>query len=121
MTVLSLGLNHTTASVDLRGKFAFAVDQLNPVLRSLHDRFQSGARAQQPEVALLSTCNRTELYCAGGEPQQALEWLADHHQLNTHDLTHHTYTLDAQGAVRHAFRVASGLDSMVLEIGRAHV
>ena len=122
MTVLSLGLNHTTASVDLRGKFAFAVDQLNPVLRSLHDRFQSGARAQQPEVALLSTCNRTELYCAahalghhhGNLLHAAADWLAGVGGVSRDELMRHTYVLEGGQAARHAFRVASGLDSMVL-------
>ena len=108
MQLFALGLNHDSAPLAIRERVAFAAEQLQQALAE----FATARRAG--EVAILSTCNRTELYCAGGEPQQALEWLADHHQLNTHDLTHHTYTLDAQGAVRHAFRVASGLDSMVL-------
>jgi len=64
MTVLTLGLNHQTAAVDLRGRFAFAVDQLAPALKHLHERLTGSPQAAQPEVALLSTCNRTELYCA---------------------------------------------------------
>ncbi|PHN95727.1 glutamyl-tRNA reductase, partial [Tenacibaculum discolor] len=63
MTVLTLGLNHTTAAVDLRGRFAFAVDQLAPTLKPLHERLTG---SNHPEVVLLSTCNRTELYCAAG-------------------------------------------------------
>ncbi|MBP9063509.1 MAG: glutamyl-tRNA reductase, partial [Aquabacterium sp.] len=63
MTVLTLGLNHTTAAVDLRGRFAFAVDQLAPALKTLHAQLRGGA---QSEAALLSTCNRTELYIATG-------------------------------------------------------
>ena len=63
MTVLTLGLNHTTAAVDLRGRFAFAVDQLAPTLKAVHQRLTG---TPHPEVALLSTCNRTELYCAAG-------------------------------------------------------
>ena len=65
MSVLALGLNHTTAAVDLRGRFAFAVDQLSPALRTLHTRLAGGQNTPHaPEAALLSTCNRTELYCA---------------------------------------------------------
>jgi glutamyl-tRNA reductase len=122
MTVLSLGLNHTTASVDLRGKFAFAVDQLSPVLRTLHQRLQSVAPGPRPEVALLSTCNRTELYCAAsgvGQHHNALlhatgDWLASVGNVSREELMRHTYLLEGGQAARHAFRVASGLDSMVL-------
>ena len=85
MAVWALGLNHTTAPVDLRGRFAFALDQIAPALSALR-----GALRSQPEAAILSTCNRTEVYCA------------------------HTYVLEDDAAARHAFRVASGLDSMVL-------
>ncbi|MGH6647420.1 glutamyl-tRNA reductase [Aquabacterium sp.] len=124
MTVLTLGLNHTTAAVDLRGRFAFAVDQLGPALKVLHDRLtgipQSSA---QPEVALLSTCNRTELYCAlggswGGQDHHvhhaAMDWLANTGGVGPDELRRHTYMLEGGAAARHAFRVASGLDSMVL-------
>ncbi len=127
MTVLSLGLNHTTASVDLRGRFAFAVDQLSPVLRTLQERFAPSSRTPQAaEVALLSTCNRTELYCAmgglgghhSGHPQGLLhagaDWLASVGGVSREELMRHTYVLEGGQAARHAFRVASGLDSMVL-------
>jgi glutamyl-tRNA reductase len=128
MTVLSLGLNHTTASVDLRGRFAFAVDQLTPVLRTLHQRFQSAPHAPQPEVALLSTCNRTELYCAAGgigASHQGLlhasaDWLASVGSVSREELMRHAYVLEGGQAARHAFRVASGLDSMVLGEPRRH-
>ena len=76
MTVLTLGLNHTTAAVDLRGKFAFAVDQLAPTLKTLHQRLTT---SQHAEVALLSTYNRTELYCAAGDlamPARKLQYAA---------------------------------------------
>ena len=116
MSVLALGLNHTTAAVDLRGRFAFAVDQLAPTLRALHGRLSSA------EAALLSTCNRTELYCAAPGPatpvhhiqRQAVEWLAGVGQVSADELMRHTYVLEGGAAARHAFRVASGLDSMVL-------
>ncbi len=66
------------------------------------------------EGAILSTCNRTEIYCADGDPAQALEWLARYHDLPADVIRPHAYTLPRAEAVRHAFRVASGLDSMVL-------
>ena len=119
MSVLTLGLNHTTAAVDLRGRFAFAVDQLGPTLRTLHQRLTASAH---PEVALLSTCNRTELYCAvggiGGSANAlrhaAVDWLSGVGGVSADELLRHTYTLEGGQAARHAFRVASGLDSMVL-------
>ena len=123
MTVLTLGLNHHTAAVDLRGRFAFAVDQLAPALRQLHERLASPNRqAAHPEVALLSTCNRTELYCSPGHlgasagvvQHAAIDWLAQVGQVSREELLRHTYLLEDGQAARHAFRVASGLDSMVL-------
>jgi glutamyl-tRNA reductase len=68
------------------------------------------------EVAILSTCNRTEIYCAGGEAQmqQTMAWLAQSGGVSAEDLKDHTYALLEADAARHAFRVASGLDSMVL-------
>ncbi|WP_088282364.1 glutamyl-tRNA reductase [Ideonella sp. A 288] len=116
MSVFALGLNHTTAPVDLRGRFAFAPEQLSPALRAFRENLQRVL----PEAALLSTCNRTELYVAA-EPAQvnglvapAIDWLAGHGGVSTDQLRHHTYVLEHRDAARHAFRVASGLDSMVL-------
>ncbi len=116
MSVFALGLNHTTAPVDLRGRFAFAPEQLCPALRAFRERL---ARAL-PEAALLSTCNRTELYVAadpadaGGLVHPAIDWLAAQGNVSTDQLRSHTYVLEHHAAARHAFRVASGLDSMVL-------
>jgi glutamyl-tRNA reductase len=111
MTLWALGLNHTTAPLDLRGRFAFALDQVAPALTRLRQM-----HAQRPEAALLSTCNRTEVYCASGEVQidHTLDWLAQAGQVPVHALQEHTYVLQNGQAARHAFRVASGLDSMVL-------
>lgn len=111
MAVWALGLNHTTAPLDLRGRFAFAVDQMVPVLQGLR-----GALARQPEAAILSTCNRTEVYCAGDRPQveDTLDWLARSGGVSPALLRTHTYLLEDGQVARHAFRVASGLDSMVL-------
>ena len=116
MSVITLGLNHTSAPLDLRGKLAFAPEQIAPVLRAMRERLASAA----PEAALVSTCNRTELYLAtdmakGGElASPAMHLLADHAGLETSHLQQHTYLREGREAARHAFRVASGLDSMVL-------
>ena len=111
MSVWALGLNHHTAPLDLRGRFAFALDQIAPTLRSLR-----ATLACQPEATLLSTCNRTEIYCAGGsgEVEHTLDWLAKSGGVSSTLLRCHAYALHGDQAARHAFRVASGLDSMVL-------
>jgi len=111
MSVFALGLNHTTAPVDLRGRFAFAPEQLAPTLRAFRERLQ-----RVSEVALVSTCNRTELY-VGASPglvAPAVDWLAGMGGVAPHTLREHAYVLEGGAAARHAFRVASGLDSMVL-------
>ena len=111
MAVWALGINHTTAPLDLRGRFAFALDQIGPTLSGLRQ-----ALARQPEAALISTCNRTEIYCAGESTQlePTLDWLAQSGGVSPSVLRSHSYTLENGMAARHAFRVASGLDSMVL-------
>ena len=111
MPVWALGLNHTTAPLDLRGRFAFAIEQIEPTLLALR---RSLSRA--PEAALISTCNRTEIYCAGEQPEleRTLDWLAESGGVSPATLRSHAYTLQDGLAARHAFRVASGLDSMVL-------
>lgn len=116
MSVFALGLNHTTAPLDLRGRFAFAPEQLAPALRTFRERL---ARAM-PEAAIVSTCNRTELYVAA-DPKAAteivrptLDWLAEQGGVSGGHLQDHTYVMEDRAAARHAFRVAAGLDSMVL-------
>ena len=111
MSVWALGINHHTAPLDLRGRFAFALDQIPRTL----DGYRSSL-ARQPEATLLSTCNRTELYAAGEQAavEPTLEWLAQTGGVSTHVLKDHAYILREGEAARHAFRVASGLDSMVL-------
>ncbi|MBX6393343.1 MAG: glutamyl-tRNA reductase, partial [Burkholderiales bacterium] len=106
--LFTLGLNHQTAPLAIRERVAFGAEQLRHALTELFR-----ARPAR-EAAILSTCNRTELYCAAGDPRQALEWLAGYHGVDPQDLRPHLYTLPREDAVRHAFRVASGLDSMVL-------
>ena len=118
MSVFALGLNHSTAPVDLRGRFAFTLEQLAPALHGFRDRMRGDERA--PEAALLSTCNRTELYCAADPAQTrelvrpAIDWLAGVGGVGGQHLLDHAYVIENEQAARHAFRVASGLDSMVL-------
>ena len=119
MAFWALGLNHTTAPLDLRGRFAFALDQIAPTLTGLREALTlpvAPSARRQAEVAILSTCNRTEIYCAGDQVEitPALNWLAHTGGVTPTVLQSHAYTLQDGQAARHAFRVASGLDSMVL-------
>jgi len=115
MSVWALGLNHTTAPLDLRGRFAFAIDQIAPTLHSLRHSFGSN-RHPGVEAAIISTCNRTEIYCAADQValEHTVDWLAHSGGVSPALLRSHAYTLHDDHAARHAFRVASGLDSMVL-------
>jgi len=115
MSVFALGLNHQSAPLDLRGRFTFTLEQLAPTLLTLRQRLHAGAPAA-PEAALLSTCNRTELYVAADRQliQPAVEWLAGVGGVGASSLLDHAYVMEHSDAARHAFRVASGLDSMVL-------
>ena len=111
MTVWALGINHETAPLDVRGRFAVATDQLAPTVQRLREALTGG-----PEATLLSTCNRTEIYGSGDlqSLERSLDWLAHAGGVPTHTLRSHAYTLQDSEVARHAFRVASGLDSMVL-------
>jgi glutamyl-tRNA reductase len=108
MHLFALGVNHTTAPLSIREHVVFHSESLG---HALHDLV---AHRRVREAAILSTCNRTELYCNTEEPQAALDWLAQYHSLQPSAIQPYTYTLPSQNAVKHAFRVAAGLDSMVL-------
>lgn len=108
MQLFAFGINHQTAPLALREQVVFHAENLVQALRDLVDR------NPVKEAAIISTCNRTEIYCDTTEPRQALRWLADYHQLKAQHLEPHVYQLPHEQAVKHAFRVASGLDSMVL-------
>ena len=123
MHLLTVGLNHTTAPVSLREKVAFPADQIGQAVMAARAWFSGGNDvSMSDEAAILSTCNRTELYAAGSNLHHGVDaaidstahFLAHYHQLPYADLRPHLYTLPQDNAVRHAFRVASGLDSMVL-------
>ncbi|MDP1766811.1 MAG: glutamyl-tRNA reductase [Methylotenera sp.] len=107
MQLYVIGVNHTTAPIQIRENVAFNSEQLGSALRELtsHDA---------TEAAILSTCNRTELYCSAENPEKPLNWLTHYHKLDASSIQPYIYTLPNDEAVKHAFRVASGLDSMVL-------
>ncbi|MBY0555896.1 MAG: glutamyl-tRNA reductase [Burkholderiaceae bacterium] len=117
MQLLAVGLNHHTAPVALRERLAFAPDQLGQAVREARSWFERLDQRGHDEAAILSTCNRTELYAASHAPDPldaGAHFLADFHKLNYAELRPHLYMLPQHDAVRHTFRVASGLDSMVL-------
>ncbi|CBN87863.1 TPA: glutamyl-tRNA reductase [Neisseria lactamica] len=107
MQLTAVGLNHQTAPLSIREKLAFSAAVLPEAVRNLA---RSNAAT---EAVILSTCNRTELYCVG-DSEEIIRWLADYHSLPIEEIRPYLYTLDMQETVRHAFRVACGLDSMVL-------
>ncbi|MCF7521260.1 glutamyl-tRNA reductase [Neisseria sp. ZJ106] len=107
MQLTAVGLNHQTAPLSIRERLAFAAAALPEAVSNL-----IGSRAAK-EAVILSTCNRTELYCVG-DSEHIISWLAEFHQLPIEEIRPYLYTLDSTDTVRHAFRVACGLDSMVL-------
>lgn len=109
MLLIALGINHTTAPVDIREQVSFNPEACGAALRGLSD--QAGINS----AAILSTCNRTELYCELNQDlDQAIDWLHEYHQLSPGTLAPYLYHHQNDEAVRHLLRVATGLDSMVL-------
>jgi glutamyl-tRNA reductase len=114
MTLLAFGINHKTAPVDIRERVAFVPGQLIDALKDLV------SRPKVQEAAIISTCNRTELYCGldNDETSHATrvitEWFREYHKLDHRDIEPYVFLHPDQEAVRHMLRVASGLDSLVL-------
>jgi len=110
MYLTVLGINHRTAPVEVRGRVAFPPEQLGRALAEIREL--EGVH----EAAILSTCNRTELYCSRDDifPQPLEAWLCRFHHLEPETLRPHVYNYLQEEAVRHILRVASGLDSMIL-------
>lgn len=110
MTVFCLGLSHRTAPVEIREKFAIAAEAIPGALTRLRG---SGAAT---EAVWLSTCNRVELYTVAtpGTELQLRDWLLAHSQLSAEAAGESLYVLPEPRSLEHLFRVASGLDSMVL-------
>ena len=108
MSLYALGLNHRTAPLDVRETIAFPPDAMGHALRDLL------GQPKVKEAAILSTCNRTELYVHGSEPAPVVRWMEDFHRVPKDSLAPYIYALPRERAITHAFRVASGLDSMIL-------
>jgi glutamyl-tRNA reductase len=108
MQLFTFGLNHHTAPLDVRERVVFHAESLVQALRDLARQHRVN------EAAIISTCNRTEVYCSTDEPRSAVSWLAGYHHLKPQQLEPYLYHFPQEQAVKHAFRVASGLDSMVL-------
>jgi glutamyl-tRNA reductase len=108
MPLYTLGINHHSAPLSIREQVAFHAERLQPALADL-----TRSKAIH-EAAILSTCNRTELYLAAEVPEVACQWLAEYHRLERRQIDPYLYTYPERVAVRHVFRVACGLDSMVL-------
>lgn len=108
MQLFAFGINYQTAPLDVREQVTFPEDAMESALHDLVQHHPVG------EAAIVSTCNRTEVYCSTDRPEEATHWLADYHHLQAGELEPYLYKLPREQAVKHAFRVASGLDSMVL-------
>jgi glutamyl-tRNA reductase len=111
MTILTLGLNHKTAPVDIRERLSFGPDVIVGALRTMTEQTPAS------EAVILSTCNRTELYCAADEREgetHLRNWLGRFHGIEPQLFAPHLYVHHDRDSVRHLLRVASGLDSMVL-------
>ncbi|MES9962587.1 MAG: glutamyl-tRNA reductase [Candidatus Sedimenticola sp. 20ELBAFRAG] len=110
MALLTLGLNHKTAPIDIRERITFGPDIIVAALRSLSER------PGVDEATILSTCNRTEIYCAlnQGGRQEICQWLSDFHGVEPETVSPFLYDHEDRESVRHLLKVASGLDSMVL-------
>ncbi|QYJ74358.1 glutamyl-tRNA reductase [Shewanella sp. FJAT-52076] len=108
MSLVAIGINHKTATVDLREKVAFSPDKIHDAMRSL------ACTTSSNEAVIVSTCNRTELYCNNARAEEVIHWLESYHNLGHDELMPCVYHHEGQEAVRHLMRVASGLDSLVL-------
>ena len=109
MSIVALGLNHTTAPLELRERASVDDRGISSALQSL------SSFPGVSEAAILSTCNRTDLYCGVGTGEDApTRWFDEFLGIDRGDLAGHLYVHREDAAVRHVMRVASGLDSMVL-------
>lgn len=110
MTILALGINHNTAPVALRERVAFAPEQMVEALQQLSGNLGLS------DAVILSTCNRTEIYCSGNQAnsEAVLDWLGKFHHVDPQQLAEYIYQHQDLDACKHVMRVACGLDSLVL-------
>ena len=111
MTILAYGINHKTADISLRERIAFSASEIQSALTRLID-----SEKKIKEAAILSTCNRTEVYCATTQSHEnaVKNWLASDRQIKQYELDQASYTLWEKDAASHIMRVASGLDSQIV-------
>ena len=115
MQVVLIGVSHKTAPVEVRERLAWEGAALEETLHALRDA------AHVSECAILSTCNRTEIYACSAEEdwqERLLSFLSHHSGVSAGSLQEHVYSFEGAPAVRHLFRVAAGLDSMVVGEGQ---
>ncbi|NVN91121.1 MAG: glutamyl-tRNA reductase [Desulfuromonadales bacterium] len=112
MHIIVVGLSHKTASVEIREKVAFSPNLIEKPLQELV------ALDDIIEGVIISTCNRVEIYATtrdiAGGISRIKRFLADHHRISLESLEQHLYSYHSEAAIRHVFRVASSLDSMVI-------
>ena len=107
MSVLVVGISHKTAKLDTRGLFHFPPEKLEQALNDCC------AKTQSAEVLILSTCNRVEVYCDSESSEKVLDWIHHYHNIED-DYRENFYTYTGSHTLKHAMRVASSLDSLVL-------
>ncbi|MFV5642254.1 glutamyl-tRNA reductase [Acinetobacter calcoaceticus] len=108
MSFFALGVNHQTASVELREKIAFNAERLSGLLA------EQNHHQNLKDLVVVSTCNRTEVYAMAENAESLLKWLADANNIDVQHLIHHVYRYENTQAITHLMRVASGLDSLML-------
>ena len=110
MSLITLGINHKTAPLELRERLAFTPQSLPEALLSLKKL------RHIEEASILSTCNRTEIYCVTSEDndQAIIQWFSQFHGVDENKIKEHLYLHAHEETVRHAMEVACGLDSMIL-------
>ena len=122
MNLISIGINHHIAPLEVREKVALVPEIMPDALQDLQKYLSQSQAKDKSEVAILSTCNRTEIYCAANDQiitdqqvtDKTIDWLSQQKGFHSDELTPYLNTSIASGAVRHVFRVGCGLDSMVL-------
>jgi glutamyl-tRNA reductase len=122
MQILNLGVNHHTAPIDIRERVAIAPEHLQDSLLDLRNHLKGKYSDLTPEVAILSTCNRMEIYCAANDAtypdhyleERTFDWLTSQKRLQGDALKPYIYSAKETDAVKHVFRVSCGMDSMVL-------
>ena len=108
MSFLALGVNHHTASVELREQVAFNAERLHALFS------ENSAAPSLKDMVVVSTCNRTEVYAITEQPEDVLKWVAQSNSIDEQTLLKHVYRYEDVQAMTHLMRVASGLDSLML-------